>query len=70
MAYHPHAQKQLGKIVANHDKLSFETVIQAYEKELKIALSHPLDPGKNTNVISHIFGYFSKDLTKDERDYF
>ena len=70
MAYHPHSQKKLGRIVANHENLPFEAVVEAYEKELKEALNHPLDPGKNTNVILHIFGYFSKDLTKDERDYF
>jgi uncharacterized protein YbgA (DUF1722 family)/uncharacterized protein YbbK (DUF523 family) len=70
MAYHPSSQKKLGQIVANHEKKSFDDVIEVYEKELKEALTHPLDPGKNTNVISHIFGYFSKDLSKAERDYF
>lgn len=70
MAYHPQAQKTLGQIVANHEHLPIESVLELYEESLKEALTHPLDPGKNTNVISHIFGYFSKELSREEKKYF
>lgn len=70
MAYHQANQKILGKLVANHDKKPVDQVFTAYEKVLKQALAKPLLHGRNTNMLLHIFGYFSKDLNAEEKAYF
>lgn len=70
MAYHQQNQKILGKITANHDKNPVEQVMTAYEKILKEALAKPLRRGTNMNMLMHMFGYFKKELSKDEKAYF
>ncbi|MBN2899081.1 MAG: DUF1722 domain-containing protein, partial [Clostridia bacterium] len=67
MAYHQTEQKNLGKVVANHEKLSLASVLSEYEIHLKKALYRPMKKGRNTNMILHIFGYVSKALTPEEK---
>ncbi len=70
LAYHQTEQKILGQIVANHKQLKIDQVLIDYESHLKKALMKPLRKGKNTNMILHMFGYVSKDLSADEKAYF
>lgn len=70
MAYHQTEQKVLGKVVANHKKLPIEAVLEEYELHLKKALVNPLKKGKNTNMILHMFGYVSDELSSDEMIFF
>lgn len=70
MAYHQDYQKKLGRIVANHDKLPFEEVKSSYYKMLKQVFIEPLHPGKNENVILHMFGYFSDQLSSAEKAFY
>jgi len=70
MAFEPMGQKDLGRIVANHEGLPVDQVYAAYEKRLKLCLKHDLKPGKTINVLQHIAGYFSKDLSQEEKAYF
>lgn len=70
MAYSPGYLKKLGKVVANHDKKSLEDVLEAYEPLLNKALSATMKPMRNVNMLLHLFGYFSKDLTPKEKAYF
>ncbi len=70
MAYHQTEQKELGRIVANHDKVTLESVLVDYEQHLQKALMKPLRKGKNTNMILHMFGYVSDRLSADEKAYF
>lgn len=70
MAYHQELQKVLGRLVANHEKQPFEKVRQNYYETLKMVFSSPVNPGKNENVLLHIFGYFSKQLSEEERHFF
>lgn len=70
MAYSQSMQKTLGKIVANHDNLPVLEVILNYKESLQLALSHPLRRGTNINMLMHLFGYFKKDLKKEEKSYF
>lgn len=70
MAYNQKYQKDLGKIVANHEKHSTEYVISEYIKILKIALAKPLRRGTNINMLMHLLGYFKKELSKEEKAYF
>jgi uncharacterized protein YbgA (DUF1722 family)/uncharacterized protein YbbK (DUF523 family) len=70
MALDPQSQKILGQIVANHKGLQVNEVYKVYEKALKSCLKKDLEPGKTVNVLEHIFGYFSKKLSSDEKVYF
>jgi uncharacterized protein YbgA (DUF1722 family)/uncharacterized protein YbbK (DUF523 family) len=70
MAYHQKYQKILGKIVANHEKKAIDEVIKDYLFILKKALAKPLRRGANINMLMHLFGYFKRELSKDEKAYF
>ncbi|MCL7746003.1 DUF1722 domain-containing protein [Halalkalibacter alkaliphilus] len=70
MAYDQVKVKQLGRIVANHDHLSIEQVIENYERALDELFINPAKPTSHMNVCQHVFGYFSKHLTKAEKDHF
>ena len=70
MAYHQSHQKKMGAVVANHKHLPMDQVMVQYEELLKKALAKPLHPGRNTNMLLHIFGYFSNELSAQEKAYF
>ena len=70
MAYHQMHQKELGKIVANHENHDINTVIQLYLDLLRRSLERPLRRGTNINMLMHLFGYFKKDLLASEKAYF
>lgn len=70
MAYSQVEQNALGRIVANHEKKSIKEVIESYEIHLKKALMKSLKKGRNTNMILHIFGYVSDQLSDTEKAYF
>jgi uncharacterized protein YbbK (DUF523 family)/uncharacterized protein YbgA (DUF1722 family) len=70
MAYNQQLQKTLGRIVANHENHAFTEVKKSYYAILKKLFQSPTDPGKNENVILHMFGYFSDNLTTDEKSFF
>ncbi|MEG0372080.1 MAG: DUF523 and DUF1722 domain-containing protein, partial [Clostridium sp.] len=70
MAYSPLKQKQLGKIVAIATKENLEEVLIEYKEILSKALAVPTSTMRNINMLLHLFGYFSKDLTKEEKGFF
>ncbi|MCT4604547.1 MAG: DUF1722 domain-containing protein [Marinisporobacter sp.] len=70
MAYSPNNLKKLGKITANHEKRNIEEVLKEYEYYFNKALSTELKPMRNVNMLLHLFGYFSKDLSKNEKVFF
>jgi len=70
MSYSPSALKKLGKLVGNHDGKNLEIILEEYEKILNNSLSTLQKPSRNVNMILHLFGYFSKKLSKDEKAYF
>lgn len=70
MSYNQKELKHAGSIAANHDKLSIDEIIKLYEKSLNNILSALPRTSTNINVALHIFGYFSKHLTKKEKEYF
>lgn len=69
MAYSQKEQKVLGRIVANHEKLSVDQVIGSYKEHLGIAFSKIPRQSNFINVMMHIFGYFSKCLSSDEKSF-
>jgi uncharacterized protein YbgA (DUF1722 family)/uncharacterized protein YbbK (DUF523 family) len=70
MAYHQMRQRELGKIVANHENKKVNDVIHSYGELLRRSLEKPLRRGTNINMLMHLFGYFKKDLSASEKAYF
>jgi len=59
--------KQLGNIVANHDKKSKQIVLDEYKKLFLEAISKKGTIKNTYNVLLHIYGYFKKVISKDEK---
>lgn len=70
MAYSKSQLTTLGKIVANHDKLNLDEIFAAYELNLDQLFKKMPTSGQYVNVMLHIFGYFSKELSPKEKAYF
>lgn len=60
----------MGKIAANTQKQSFKQLLQDYEDNLVKALEQPPSIPKRVNVLLHVFGYFKKHLTSEEKAFF
>jgi uncharacterized protein YbgA (DUF1722 family) len=61
--------KELGKIVANQDKKDLEVILDEYTTGFLKAIALKSSINKTYNVLLHIFGYFKKDLTKEEKEF-
>ncbi|XPV69459.1 MAG: YbgA family protein [Halarcobacter sp.] len=59
--------KILGNIVANHEKKSIDEVLSQYKYSFLEAISKKGNIKKTYNVLLHIFGYFKKLITKEEK---
>jgi len=70
MAYDQTKMRSAGRIVANHDKLPIEKVFEKYKEILYKMFSKNSRITSNINVLMHIFGYFSKQLTSPEKAHF
>jgi uncharacterized protein YbgA (DUF1722 family)/uncharacterized protein YbbK (DUF523 family) len=70
MAYQPTTLKKLGNIVGNHEKKTLQEIFECYEKELYKLLSKLPKYTSNISVSQHLFGFFSKDLSGKEKDFF
>ncbi len=60
--------KELGSIVANHEKKDLQTVLKEYKESFLKAISEKSTINKTYNVLLHIFGYFKKHITKEEKE--
>lgn len=70
MTYNQKTLKEMGRIVANHEKHSIEEVFEAYEEKLQWMFRRAPNRKSNMNVCQHIMGYFKNELTKAEKDFF
>lgn len=70
MTFHPGQLTKIGRIVANHEKKSDSEVYAEYAKGLIELLNNPFSIGAQVNTFSHIFGYFSKQLTTSDKEAF
>lgn len=70
MAYNQSALKKMGQIVSNNQKLSTKDVYDRYFDEIPRLFERISSPGRNVNMLLHLFGYFKKELTADEKAYF
>lgn len=59
---------ELGSIVANHDKRELELVLNDYQEIFFKAISEKSTIKKTYNVLMHIFGYFKKYISKEEKE--
>ena len=67
MAHDQEELKKLGYIVASYKKIPFSEILDYYEKHLEKSFEKKPSVKKHTNVLLHVFGHFSKDLSKQER---
>ena len=70
MAYNQEKMRILGRIVANPDKKPFGELIGSYEEQLVGAFSKAARYTSNINVLMHGLGYFSKELSSNEKAFF
>lgn len=70
MSHDQEELKKLGNIVAKYKKIPFSEILEYYELHLKKGLENKPTIKKHSNVIMHIFGYFSKDFNIHERKIF
>jgi len=61
--------KSLGVIVANKDKKAFASLLQEYKESFLTAIALKGDKNKTYNVLLHIYGYFKKELSKEEKEH-
>ena len=59
--------RRLGRIVAQARRMSFGAVMEEYGRLFMEALGHRATARKNTNVLQRMLGYFSKQLSSEER---
>lgn len=62
------AYKELGNIVANHDKKDVEDILEEYKLAFLKAINEKGNIKKTYNVLLHIFGYFKKLISKEEKE--
>ena len=70
MAYNQEQLKILGRIVASYKKIKFSDILNEYEKNLNMCLEYKPTIKTHSNVIMHIFGFFSKEFSTLEKDKF
>jgi len=70
MAYNQGEMRLLGNLVANHEKRPLPDVLTNYKDHLQKAMDTPPRRTSNINVFMHILGHFSKELSKNEKQFF
>lgn len=60
--------REMGRLVAKAKDLSIKELFDQYEALLMNALKKKSTIKKHSNVLSHVFGYFKKDLTSLEKE--
>lgn len=70
MSYSQKALKDLGKITASYRKGNFPEIKSAYETRLGDVFLSPPRITSNINVLMHTLGYFSKQLSSEEKGFF
>lgn len=69
-AYDQKETKALGRIVANREIKLFDKITGDYQQRLFKALKRPPRCGSNLNVMMNAMGYFSSELSKEEKAFF
>ena len=67
MAHNQEQLRVLGRIVASNKKIKLSEIITNYENNLKLALQSKPTIKTHSNVLMHIFGFFSKEFSDLEK---
>ena len=70
MAHSPNHLSKLGNFVANKNKDNPKEIFEEYYLIMRILLQKNPTYRSHLNTIYHIFGHFSKDLTKEQKNEF
>lgn len=70
MAFDQEGMRKIGSIAANTSGKEIEETFEEYAAGLKEAISSNWTAGSWINALMHAFGYFKKELSKDEKDLF
>ena len=70
MAYNQELLKVLGQITANQQNNTADQIFDQYEQVLFSIFSKPPSNKSTINVLLHLFGYVSDDLSKVEKKFF
>ncbi|MBS3749784.1 MAG: DUF1722 domain-containing protein, partial [Candidatus Thermoplasmatota archaeon] len=70
MAYNQELLRNMGRIAANQGDQSIETVLKEYETYLYAVFKKPPSHSSTINVLLHIFGFVSDNLSKSEKSFF
>ncbi len=70
MSYSQKLLREAGKLTANHEHLSVTEVYSRYRALLSRMFDSLPRIQSNINVLQHLFGYVSKHITKQEREFF
>ena len=70
MAYDQEILREMGRIVANHEKRTIDEVFNLYEDKLHEIMDKPPHFKSIINVLQHIYGYFKKQLSPGEKQFF
>lgn len=70
MAYSQSKANLLGKITANHERRSFEEVLQLYFETMMDLLARPARISSIINTLEHAFGGVSRQLSSKEKKFF
>ena len=66
MAHSTEIYRKMGKLVADGRSFDHEELLARYQELLMTALALQATVNKNSNVLSHILGYFKRNLTHEE----
>lgn len=70
MAHNQDKMRELGPIAANREDNKVEQVIEEYRELLSQVLLDTPSCGAHVNVLEHAFGYFSDELSMEEKSLF
>ncbi len=67
LSHSPQIYREMGKLVAAAKSTGTAEAFSRYESLMMRALTLKATPGKHTNVLQHMLGYFKEQLTADEK---
>jgi uncharacterized protein YbgA (DUF1722 family) len=67
LSHSPQYHGMMGRLVARAKETTLKELYEQYQELLMEALRLKSTPAKNANVLSHILGYFKKQLSADEK---
>lgn len=67
LSHSPKHYRAMGKLVAGLKDVPRDELYETYENMLMEAMALKSTQGKNANVLTHMMGYFKKDLSADEK---